>query len=136
MEVDGCRVCGVLHLLWEVGHKSFTALTPNQCRTAGQVSGYGKSQEIVLRVEECSLRPWQLELARAYQGLQGGWGYLVLRLLVIQAMLGAAEELRMEWGPTGWIYPKAEGEKRGELQLDPVWRGSLAWLGGGYSWEC
>lgn len=28
---------------------------------------------------------------------------LVLRLLGTQALLGATEELRMKWGPEGWI---------------------------------
>lgn len=49
-------------------------------------------------------------------GLQGAWGRLVLRILVTQAPLSCAEELRMEWGPAGWIQPGAEGESgAGEL---------------------
>ena len=44
---------------------------------------------------------------------------LVLRLLDTQAPLGAEEELRMECGPTGWIWPGAKG-KREELQLGPM----------------
>lgn len=43
------------------------------------------------------------------------WRNLVLRFSVIQAPLEAAEELRMEWGSTGWIKPRAEAGK-GELQ--------------------
>jgi hypothetical protein len=35
--------------------------------------------------------------------LQGGQDHLVLRLLDTQALLDALEELRMKWGPTGWI---------------------------------
>ena len=35
--------------------------------------------------------------------LQGGQDHLVLRLLDTQALLDVLEELRMEWGPTGWI---------------------------------
>lgn len=36
-------------------------------------------------------------------GLQGGCNHLIFTLLDTQALLGAMEELRMEWGPVGWI---------------------------------
>lgn len=67
--------------------------------------------------------------------MQGGQGYLVLRLLSTQPPLGAAEELRME------LVPPREGAggagsslgpkgKRGELLLGPVGQES-PWLVGG-----
>ena len=55
----------------------------------------------------------QLKLARGSLSLQGGQGHLFLRLLGTQVPLGAVEELRMEWGPMGWIWPGAMGKKRG-----------------------
>ena len=43
-----------------------------------------------------------------------GAGKHSLRLLDTQAPLSVAEELRMEWGPTGWIWSRAGGRgKRG-----------------------
>ena len=58
-------------------------------------------------------------------GLQGGQGCLVLRLLGIQALLGAAKELRTELGPG-----RADGEKRGALAgSHGVEAGESPWLG-------
>jgi hypothetical protein len=54
--------------------------------------------------------------ARASVGVPGPvvrLGCLVLRLLDTQAPLGAEEELRMEWGPIGWMWLRTPG--RGEL---------------------
>jgi hypothetical protein len=61
--------------------------------------------------------------------LQRGWDQLALRPLDTQVPLGAAEELRMEWGA------QAEREKRG---VSGCSRGNSPWLvsgvGLGLSW--
>jgi hypothetical protein len=43
------------------------------------------------------------ELAQESPSLLGDEGHLFLTLLSTQELLGAAGELRMEWGPVGWI---------------------------------
>jgi hypothetical protein len=44
-----------------------------------------------------------LELAWGFLSLQGGRSHLVLKLSGTKAPLDATKELRVEWGPTGWI---------------------------------
>lgn len=54
----------------------------------------------------------ELELAQRCPGLQLGWGHLFLRLSDTQVTLNAVEGLRTDWGPAGWIWPGAKGEKK------------------------
>lgn len=72
-----------------------------------------ETQDTAQGVRKHSLRPGTAGAGLGSLGLQGGWGHLVLRLSEIQALLDAAEELRTEWEPEGWIWPGA-GRKTGE----------------------
>jgi hypothetical protein len=59
----------------------------------------------------------QLELTRGFLGVQGGRNHLSLRFLDTQSLLGAAEELRTEWGAVGWTWLGAEGHKGEKLLM-------------------
>jgi hypothetical protein len=100
----------------------------------------GRSLDTPLGVRKCSLRHRRARAGKKMwgsPGLQGGWGHLVLRFLDIQALMEAKEELRMEWGPAGWIRPKAGGIKEEALAglkgIVLVLTGSSLGLGG--SWR-
>lgn len=69
--------------------------------------GYGKMWDQQPGMGEYSLRSQGLlEVAPGVPRPARSWGWRgvqVLRLLCTQAQLGAARELRTEWGPAGWI---------------------------------
>lgn len=54
-------------------------------------------------VEKLTLRHGTPGAGSGVAGPATRTGRLVLGLLGIQALLGATEELRMEWGSAGWI---------------------------------
>ena len=63
----------------------------------------GKQQGTAPGVGAHGLRFWTVGAGSGVSDLQAGQALLVLRLLSTKAPLDATEELRMEWGPVGWI---------------------------------
>ena len=84
-----------------------------------------------------------MKLALGQQGLQGGWGHLILRLLDTQVPLEATKELGLELGPSGLDLAREPKGKEGteELWLVPTGTsvlglfGCSAWLGRDRVWK-
>jgi hypothetical protein len=67
------------------------------------VSGCGKLWDTALGVGKCSLRHRTAGAGLGSLVLHGGQSCLVLRLWDTQGLLDAAEDLRTELGPAGYI---------------------------------
>ena len=124
----GCCVCSVagLDLSGRQGAGVLTGLIP-RCHQVG------------VRLWEASGHSSQGGKAQSEVPETAGAGSRIQLLLGTQAPLAALGEVRMEWGPVGWIWPGAEGEKRGALagshgDSPCLVSQRLAWLGS-RGWE-
>jgi hypothetical protein len=103
--------------------------------------GCEKPQDPALEVGKHSLR--SLRNYRNWLGVPGpvqSQGDRFSGSWALQTLLNAVEELRIDWGPAGALWPRAKRKRarRRELQLGPVVEESLAQVGslaGSPSWE-